>query len=99
LDDARARQMIGKHVIIGLTYRDHTGAVEEQVQLHGDIVAIDDVVTVRLSGSGEAFTLPADLDAFTPAPPGEYRFRATGEVVVNPDLMTTWTIHRPAPQA
>ncbi len=36
-----------------------------------------------------------DLSAFVEAPAGEYRFRTTGEVVVNPDLMTQWTIEDP----
>ena len=29
--------------------------------------------------------------------PGEYHFKSTGEIVVNPDFMTSWTITRPSP--
>jgi hypothetical protein len=37
-------------------------------------------------------TLPPHLSAFQAAKPGEYRLRATGETVENPDLTTSWTI-------
>jgi hypothetical protein len=97
-DAERASAMLGKHVIIGLTYCDDVGTLLEQVQLHGDITEADEQqIVIRLSGSGEVFTLPPDLSAFVEAPPGEYRFRSTGEVVTDPDLMTQWTIQRPGP--
>jgi hypothetical protein len=35
------------------------------------------------------------MRAFQPAPPGEYRLKSTGEIVVDPDLLSTWTIRRP----
>jgi len=43
--------------------------------------------------------LPPDLRAFQDAPPGEYRLRSTGEVVVDPDFISSWTINRPPPDA
>ena len=98
-DEQQAGALLGKHTLIALTYYEHTGAVIERVQLHGDIVEVDEEqVTVSLGESGEKCTVPPDLSAFVEAPPGEYRFRATGEVVVNPDLMAEWNIYAPPPE-
>jgi hypothetical protein len=52
-------------------------------------------IAVELSDSGDVFWLPPEPSALNHAPPGEYRFRSTGEVVVDPDLMTTWTVTAP----
>jgi hypothetical protein len=97
-DLERARSLVGKHVIIGLTYYDHNDTFLEQVQLHGDIVRFDQAeAVVRLSSTGELFILPPDPSAFVEAAPGEYRLRSTGEVIVDPDLTSSWTIQKPAP--
>jgi hypothetical protein len=55
-------------------------------------------IMLRLSGSrsGDVYTLPPDLRAFFPAPPGSYRLRETGEVVVDPDYTATWNITPPS---
>lgn len=42
--------------------------------------------------NGEILSLPSDLRAIEPAPEGEYRLHSTGEVVVNPDFLSTWTV-------
>jgi hypothetical protein len=43
--------------------------------------------------NGEIFTLPPAPEAYEPAPPGEYRLKTTGEVVVNPDFTCVMTVH------
>jgi hypothetical protein len=54
---------------------------------------------IRLEGQkeGELFWLPPDIRAFQDAQPGEYRLRSTGEIVVDPDFITNWTINHPPP--
>ena len=85
--------VVGKRVLIGLTYVDEHGDVTRQEQKHGLIVRADDGgVTVRLAGTGDEMWLPPSLEALEPAAAGEYRLRRTGEVVVDPDLIATWTI-------
>lgn len=95
-DEAQANDLIGKYVIIGLTYRDEQGEVMEQRQVHGTVVSAHQIkgFEIELAGerSGDIFTLPPDPRAFKEADPGEYRLRSTGEVVVDPDLVTKWTI-------
>ncbi len=91
-------QYIGKHLLFGLSFVEHDGKLIDQIELHGTIIRIDEtVIAIQLANSDEEFTLPPDLDSIKPAAPGEYRLRSTGEVVVNPDLLATWTITRPGP--
>jgi hypothetical protein len=93
-DEERARAFLGKHVVIGLTYVSQDGELLGQLQVHGDVVEVDEGhgIAVELSDAGKVFWLPPDPSALKDAPPGEYRFRSTGEVVVDPDLMTSWTV-------
>jgi hypothetical protein len=99
MDRQLAQSYLGKHILIDITYLDLDGSLFSQIQLQGHITDIDDVaIAVRLyrlnHGLGEEFILPPDLDAICTAPRGEYRILATGEVVINPDLLATWTLTR-----
>jgi hypothetical protein len=90
---------INKHIIIGLTFINYEGEIVKQSQLHGDITRItESAILIKLSGSGEEYSLPPDIEAISEATPGEYRFKSTGEVIVNPDFMASWTIHEPKPE-
>ena len=95
-DDAPAHALLGKQVLIGLSFCNADGTPVRQVQLHGTIVRVTtESIGVHLAGSGEAFALPPDVDAFDVAAPGDYQLPATGALVVTPDLLTTWTITAP----
>jgi hypothetical protein len=89
-------ELIGKRVLVGITYQDRRGRVCDVEQIHGRIESVDPQagVTVELAGAkaGEKYTLPPELAAFQRAEPGEYRLRSTGEVVSDPDLVATWTV-------
>ena len=89
--------LIGKHILIGITYLDNLGNEIERVQCHGYFESMDDVVHIRLKDPDEDFTLPPDLSAFRKAKPGKYRLRTTGEEVINPDYLCTWTVQEPSP--
>jgi hypothetical protein len=89
--------MIGKHILVGLTYLDHAGNVARQIQLHGHISQVGEhsIRFERADGEGE-FSVPHD-DALTPVDPkAVYKLRSTGEVVTNLDFVASWTIHPPA---
>jgi hypothetical protein len=96
-DTTKADEIMNKHVIIGITKLDKEDVIIERIQMHGNIIRVDPNkgVTILLEPSKEEYVLPPDLSAFHEAPPGEYRFTSTGEIVVNPDYMTTWTISAP----
>jgi hypothetical protein len=98
-DEEAAEALRGAYVVIGMTYVLANGQLDERVQMHGRINVVDAErgIGVALEGarSGETFWLPAKFQAFQPARPGEYRLKATGEVITDPDYTTSWTITRP----
>lgn len=79
-------------MLVGLTFNEPDGPHLEQ--FFGTVTSTDpdDGITLRLEGcrSGELYSLPPDLSAFLPAPPGSYRLRDIGEVVEDPEYITTW---------
>ena len=98
-DEGGAEALVGQTVLIGITYVDGADKAVRQEQLHGLIVSADPAkgFEIELEGkrAGEIYWLPPHISAFNPARPGEYRLRTTGEVVTNPDLLSTWTINAP----
>ncbi|OON59752.1 hypothetical protein B0920_20945 [Massilia sp. KIM] len=98
-DEALARALAGARLMVGMTYLDVDGVVIGQRQFCARVRAVDPhdgiLVEVEGSGAGERLSLPPDLDAVSPALPGEYLLRDTGEIVVDPDYMATYTVQRP----
>ena len=100
MDQELAASFVGMHLLIGITYLDHDGNLIELKQFHGNIVRINEQegIVVQLNDSAEEYNLPPDLNSLQPAPKAKYRLRSTGEIVVDPDLLTTWTITMPKPE-
>jgi hypothetical protein len=94
-DDEFAKAMVGKTLLVGLTYADPKG--DRLVQVHGKVLTVDARrgIELRLAGEreGDVFWLSPDLRGVAQAPPGSYRLRTTGETVENPDFTATWIIH------
>lgn len=90
-------ELVGKRLLFGVTYLDSDGELLERFQACGTVTSADpdDVVAIDVPGDDEPFTLPPAPEAYDPAEPGEYRLRSTGEVVVDPDFVTSWTIREP----
>ena len=89
-------ELLGTHVLVGITRIDRAGRVVEQSQFHGTVVratVADGVVIVN--AAGKELTLPPDSRAFEPAEPGEYSLRSSDEVVVDPDYLSRWVIRPP----
>src|SRR4051794_28836624 len=63
------------------------------------ISAERDRVVVALAGSCqcETFWLPPHLSNIVQAPPGEFRLRSSGEVVIDAGYTSIWTVHPPEP--
>lgn len=82
----------GKMILVGITYYTHDKQFIEQKQYHGTVVRADGKGIVIRKSNGEETTLPPDLSSTKIAPPGEYRERSTGEIVENPDFISTWNV-------
>jgi hypothetical protein len=97
-DAAKAKSLIGKTVVIGLTFIDEDDQLINQEQFHGFIVNFNErVCVVRMKDTGNEMTFPPDVEAFQAAAKGEYTNKKTGEVFTDPDLTAAWTIRIPTP--
>ena len=88
--------LVGKYVLVGVRYFASDGITELRLaQCHGRIVAADESgIEIACEGlkRGEKMWLPPHLPAFTLADPGNYELRSTGEIIKDPDVLTTWDI-------
>ena len=92
LDEAKAKEYVGKTVLIGITDLDRDGKPTKQRQFFGTIteISIKNGMIVTSKNNSTHLALPPDLSTLRPAEPGVYRLRTTGEVVTDPDFLTTW---------
>lgn len=95
-DATLAESVVGKVVLVGLTYLEADGRLIEQQQFFGTVVSADSRKGILLSlkgqRAGEQFSLPPDTRAIDIAPAGEYRLRGTREVVTDPDYTVIFSI-------
>ena len=98
-DQEAASALVGKVVLVGVTYEDRRGNLKRQEQFFGTVSETDARrgIAVSLAGSrsGETRWLPPDTAIFKPASKGQYRLRSTGELVPDPDFTATWTVTQP----
>ena len=97
-DDDKATGILGKRLLVGVTYRNLDDEVTGLEQFHGEIIRAsrDEGIILRLN-SGEERWVPPDLSRLQQADPGEYKLKGSGEVVVDPDLLSMWTVYPPRP--
>jgi hypothetical protein len=96
--DSEAAELVGKSILIGITYLDHAGKELQRSQMHGIVSsASSKSIEVSLRGArhGESFSLPPDPHFFAAAAPGKYKLHSTGEVVENPQVLCTATLTKP----
>lgn len=97
-DQALADSYVGKYILIGVTYLDHQGEFIEQIQMHGTVQSANpNGIAIALAGirAGESWVMPPVLESISPAKPGLYSLRSTGESIENPDLLATWSVTKP----
>ena len=87
--------LLGKTLLVGITYYTQGGKLIEQKQFWGSVIQADNRSIKIRQADGEVFAMPPDLSAVSPAAPGDYTLRSTGEVVTDPDFLSTWTCTRP----
>lgn len=84
----------GKSIIVGITYVSSSGEIVDTLQFSGVLDRLEDgMVFINVNNDEmDEFSLPPDEDSFEPAPEGIYTMRSTGQVVENPEIMSTWTV-------
>ncbi len=88
-------ELKGKVILVGMTYYTKDDEFVEQKQFWGTVTYVYGNTIVIKQNNGEEFSIPNDKSAIEKAQPGEYKLRSTGEVVVNPDFLSTWTVNLP----
>jgi hypothetical protein len=87
-------ELIGKVLLVGITYYTSDDQFIEQKQLYGTVTEATKAQIRIKQKDGTEFTLPSDLSSTKRARPGEYKLRSTGEVVVDPDFLATWNLYK-----
>jgi len=88
----------GKIVLVSITQYAFDNVLIDRKQFSGQIVEASERGIVVQQKNGETISLPPDLSAFKPAQPGVYRSPETGETVVNPDFLISWSTHMRKPE-
>ena len=91
MDFEEEAAVLGKTVLVGVTYYDSGGKEIRRGQWWGRILAFNlkDGLRVDLSNEGRPHSFPPFRGILKPAEPGTYELRATGEQIENPDLVYT----------
>ena len=92
--DITFADLMGKVLLAGLTYYTNDNELIEQKQFYGIVTEANERVIRVRQKDGSEFTLPPDLSSTKRGMKGEYKLRSTGEVVKDPDFLTTWNITR-----
>lgn len=87
-------ELIGKVLLVGITYYTHDDEYIEQKQFYGTVTEANKTLIRVKQKDGTDFTLPPDLNSTKRARQGEYKLRSTGEIVVNPDYLATWNLNK-----
>lgn len=84
--------ILNKIMLIGISYVNESKEIIKQVQFAGKIVEASQEkgIIVKTVQDNRSILLPPDLSAIQQADPGEYKLKSTGEVILNPDLISTW---------
>ena len=91
--DITFAELLGKKILIGITYVDKQENVLDRKQFWGVVedASLETGIRVALKNSSDPCVLPPDLNAIRIASPGEYHFKDSNETIRDPDFITTWT--------
>ena len=95
-DKKVAEDLLGKRILVGITYLDSNGEVESQQQLHGTVNKVSETegILISLEGvhEGKEWNMPPNTSSIVKAQPGIYKLNVTNEEVTNPDYLCTWQV-------
>lgn len=97
-DEEFANDLIGRTLLVGLTFLEADGSLIERQQAFGTVTACHPVdgITLELDGSDETFVVAPILEAIEPAEPGTYQLADDEEAIEDPDYTMLLTVMKPA---
>ncbi|WP_407910609.1 hypothetical protein, partial [Lysobacter claricitrinus] len=95
IDEEKAREMTGKVVLVGVSWCNAAGDVLEDKQCFGTVLRVNSKEGLVISSGidGAELSLPPELDRYLRAEAGEYRLKATGHIVTDPDYTSMWRVY------
>ena len=88
--------ILGKRILVGLTYLDREGQVREQLQLYGPVKAVSETTLQFEHSDGEGeFSIPFDGELEVSDEEDIYTLKSTGEEVTGVSYIASFTIHPP----
>ncbi len=94
MDELSFQDLLGKTILVGLSYRNKNGEIVEREQYWGTVIESSEKQILIKRKNGELSSLPPDLRSTTRAPEGEYRLHSTGEIVVDPNFTSVWVVDK-----
>lgn len=93
-----AADLIGKTLLVGLTYIREDGTLINRRQVFGTVVSCDEKagIILRLNDGGELFTIAPITEAIEPASPGVYQLSDDDTQVTDPDFTALLTVTKPS---
>ncbi len=97
-NESLAKDMIGKIMLVGITYIKSHGELHSQSQFFGMVLSAnaEEGIKLQLAGqhAGKEYNLPPDTSCIWKAGPGVYTLSESKEKLDNPDYLCTWEIHQ-----
>jgi hypothetical protein len=99
------KNVIGKHILVGITGYDEKGNKIYSFELHGTViyakkgdrisikVESDPVPSEIILNEDSIYSIPPDVSGMDLAPEGIYTLKSTGEKFVDPDLLASWSVN------
>ncbi len=96
IPESAAPELMGKHVVVGLTFVDADQKPIRLTQLHGHVVKVNRKEGIVLKqADGSEYKLPPTLAGFQKAPKGSScTLRSTGELVEDVDYLVSYTVNQ-----
>lgn len=96
-DAELAADLVGKALLVGLTYLSNDGTLINRRQLFGTAVSCDEKegIILKLNDSDELFTIAPITEAIEVAAPGIYQLNDDDAQVMDPAFTALLTVTRP----
>lgn len=97
-DPEFAEDLIGRTLLVGLTYLEHDGSLQDRRQVFGTVESCDPKkgIALREADTDEMFVIAPVLEAIDFGEPGIYRMADRDEEIEDPDFVALITVTRPA---